>query len=95
MSATVKTDEQEVMDSNLATLSNTCIVNVDILLNGCSHTDFDVSAPSNQFTNEKALRYFDSTKLTNTEQEKNEDDCIIDMSTDISFTNDGTMMCDV
>ena len=93
LSATVKTDEQEVMDSNLATLSNTCIVNVDILLNGCSHTDIDVSAPNNHFTNEKAVRYFNSTKLTNTEQKKNEDDCIIDMSTNISFTSDGTTMC--
>jgi len=94
LSAIVKTDEQEVMDSNLATLSNTCIVNVDILLNGCSHTDIDISAPNNQFTNEKALRYFNGTTLTNTEQTENtQDDCIIDMSTDISFTSESSMMC--
>ena len=92
-SAILKTDEKEVTDNNLVTLSNTCIVNVDILLNGCAHTDIDVSAPNNQFTNEEAVRYFNSAKLTNTEQKKNEDDCIIDMSTDMSFTSDGTTMC--
>ena len=81
-------------NSNLATLSNICIVNVDILLNGCSHTDIEISAPNNQFTNEKAARYFNNTKLTNTEQTENvHDDCIIDMSTDVSFTSEGTMVC--
>ena len=92
-STAVKTDEQDVTDSSLLTLSNTCIVNVDILLNGCSHTEIDVSAPNNQFTNEKALRFFNGTTFKNTEQKKNEDDCIIDMSTNISFTSDGTTMC--
>lgn len=90
----VKTDEKEVMYNNLATLSNICIVNVDILLNGCAHTDIDISAPNNQFTNEKALRYFNGTTLTNTEQTENtQDDCIIDMSTDITITSESRMVC--
>ena len=95
-SATVKTDEQEVIitDNNLVTLSNICIVNVDILLNGCAHTDIDVSAPKNQFTNEDAVRYFNGTTLTNTEQTENiQDDCVLDMSTDITFTSESSMMC--
>lgn len=92
--ATVKTDKQDVTDSSLLTLSNTCIVNVDILLNGCSHTGIDVSTPSNQFTNEKALRYFNGTTLSNTKQTENvQDDCIIDMSTEISFTSESSVMC--
>ena len=93
LSAIVKTDKQEVTDSNLVTLSNICIVNVDILLNGCAHTDIDASAPNNQFTNEKALRYYNGTTLSNTEQTENEDDCIIDMSTDITFTSESSVMC--
>lgn len=93
-SAAVKTDEQEVTDSYLLALSNICIVNVDILLNGCAHTDIDVSAPKNQFTNEDAVRYFNGTTLTNTEQTENiQDDCVLDMSTDITFTSESSMMC--
>ena len=94
LSATVKTDKQDVTNSNLVTLSNICIVNVDILLNGCAHTDIDVSAPNNQFTNEKAVRYFNTTTLSNTDQQENiQDDCIIDMSTDITITSESSVMC--
>ena len=89
--ATKKLVEEEEANVNTLLLSNMCMVNVDIMLDGCAHTaDMHVTASMNTWTDTPAVRFFDTTSvITNkaaTQEEEEDDDCWTDMESDITFT---------
>ena len=69
-------------NNNIVTASYVCIVNVELLLNGCSHHDDNIIISGTT----PAVRYFNGV-ATNVEQNVNvQDECIVDNSANLNFT---------
>ena len=69
-------------NNNIVTASNVCIVNVELLLNGCSHYDANIIISDTT----PAVRYFNGL-ATHVEQNVNvQDECIVDNSANLNFT---------
>lgn len=77
--------------NNIVTASNVCIVNVQLLLNGCSHDDDNIIISDTT----PAVRYFNGV-ATNVERNVNvQDDCFVDNSANLNFTvsSDESLEC--
>ena len=69
-------------NNNIVTASNVCIVNLELLLNGCSHHDDNIIISDTT----PAVRYFNGV-ATSVEQNVNvQDECIVDNSANLNFT---------
>lgn len=79
----MRTDEEQPEDDTVDILSsNACNVNVEVMLDGCSH-DMDVTAPT--------VRVIDASLENKKSQQNAQDECVYDHEADIMFSGESVL----